>query len=54
MKKNHESYFLNEFYSLIHLDHPNIVRVNEVYEEEDCFKMVMNYCSYGDLGRYIK
>ena len=39
---------LNEFNILKSLDHPNIVRLYEFYEEEDRFAIVQELCKGGD------
>ena len=35
------------------MDHPNIVKFYEVYEDKKNFHLVMEYCSGGDLEKYM-
>lgn len=52
----------NELACMAHLDHPNILRVHEVFENDRCIQLVMAYCRGGHLmdrlfsqqGRYFK
>ena len=39
----------NEIYIMCHLDHPNIMRIKEVYESNDELFMVQEICTGGDL-----
>ena len=39
----------NELEALRSVDHPNIVKLYETYEDEYYFHMVMEYCEGGDL-----
>lgn len=50
--KNYER-FLNEINSLKTLDHPNIIKLFEVYESEEYVYLVMEYLSGGELFDYI-
>ena len=45
--------FLNELNILKTLDHPNIVKLFEIYEDEESIHLVMEYCSGGELFDYI-
>ncbi|CAI2364292.1 unnamed protein product [Moneuplotes crassus] len=40
---------LNELSTLKTLDHPNIVKLFEVYEDSESIHLVMEYCSGGEL-----
>ncbi len=33
------------------MDHPNIVKIQDVYEEADEYMMVMEYCEGGSLSK---
>ena len=35
------------------LDHPNIVKVYDVFDEEEIFAIVMEYASHGDLFNLV-
>lgn len=39
----------NEVDMLIRLDHPNIVNIYEVFEEEDCIILILEYMEGGEL-----
>ena len=41
--------FIQELKILQQIDHPNIIKFYEVYEEEHQFHLVMEYCQGGDL-----
>ena len=45
--------FLNELTSLKMLDHPNIVKLYEVYECENAVYLVQEFCDQGELFEYI-
>ena len=34
---------------LVRLDHPNIVNIYEVFEEEECIVLILEYMSGGEL-----
>ena len=36
------------------MNHPNIIKTHEVFEEKGRIFIVMEYCSKGDLYEYIK
>jgi serine/threonine protein kinase len=36
------------------LDHPNIIRLYEVFEDRDCVYLIQEYCGGGDLKEYMK
>ena len=40
---------LNEMGIMMSLDHPNIIRLHEVYDQENCYVMVMELWEAGDL-----
>jgi len=45
--------FINEINILRQLDHPNIIKLHEIWEwNEVCF-LVLEYCSGGELFHYI-
>lgn len=48
------SAFEAEMGLLRQMDHPNIVRVYEVYDYENFFFVVMEYCEGGELFHLIK
>lgn len=56
LKKNslNNEAFLNEISLLRRLDHPNVIRVVECIDDNNCFYLVEEYCSGGDLYDYIK
>ena len=39
----------NEIYIMCHLDHPNVMRIEEVYESNDVLYMIQEICTGGDL-----
>lgn len=43
----------NEIEMLVRLDHPNIVNIYEVFEEEDCIILILEYMQGGELYDYI-
>jgi len=45
--------FLNEVNALKTLDHPNVVKLFEIYEDDDHVHLVMEYLSGGELFDYI-
>lgn len=55
MNENIQNYdgFINEVDALKTLDHPNIIKLYEVYEAVDCVYLVLEYCEGGDLFDYI-
>jgi len=46
-------YVQNEVKVMKSLDHPNIVRFFENFEDENILYMVMEYCAGGNLLEYI-
>ena len=48
MKKSYEK-IMQEIIALKKLDHPNVVKYHETYEDEKNIYFVMEYCSGGDL-----
>jgi len=38
---------------LKHADHPNIINLSEVYEDELSIHLVMEYCNGGDLYEHL-
>lgn len=47
------SRFVNEVNSLKTLDHPNIIKIFEIYEGNTEVHLVMEYCSGGELFDYL-
>jgi len=49
---------INQLYSeiamLLNLSHPNIVRLIDAFALKDKFSFVMEYCSGGELSKYVK
>ena len=41
--------FIQELKIMQQIDHPNIIKFYEVYEEKFQFHLIMEYCSGGDL-----
>ena len=56
IKKKHvdSSEFYNEIEVLKALDHPNIIKLFDCYQDKSYFYMVEEYCSGGDLFDYIQ
>ena len=44
---------MGEVAALKTLDHPNIIKLYEVYEDKDCVYLVQEYCEGGELFDYI-
>lgn len=55
MNENIKNYdgFMGEVAALKTLDHPNIIKLYEVYEDKDCVYLVQEYCEGGELFDYI-
>ena len=47
--KTNEEDVINEVYSLIKMDHPNIVKIFEFYNGETEYFLIMEYCGGGEL-----
>lgn len=45
--------FMNEVAALKTLDHPNIIKLFEVYEDSKCVYLVQEFCEGGELFDYI-
>jgi calcium-dependent protein kinase len=45
--------FMRELQVLHELDHPNIIKLYETFEDEKYFHLVMEHCSGGDLYEHI-
>lgn len=45
-----DSIFANEIYILRLIDHPNIVKFHEVYQNNEYYYLCMDYCSGGELS----
>jgi serine/threonine protein kinase len=54
INKNSEQFdrelFLEELTVMQNIDHPNIVKFYEVFEDKFHYNLVMEYCSGGDLA----
>ena len=50
--KNHDN-FIKEIDILKSLDHPNIMKIYEFYEDPKNYHLVTEYCSGGELFDYI-
>lgn len=48
-----ESSFLNEISIMQSLDHPNVLKYYECFEDEFNYYIVMEYCNGGELLNYI-
>ena len=44
---------IREMQILIEMDHPNVIKVFKIYEEEANFSIIMEYCEKGELFNYI-
>ena len=47
-KKQHES-LLAQMAIMMPLDHPNIIKLHEVYDQPNCYVLVLELCEGGDL-----
>lgn len=45
--------FEREVAALVHLDHPNIIRIYDTFEEDGMFFIILEYCSGGNLKETI-
>ena len=45
--------FFSEVAVLTQLSHPNIIRLFDIFEDEEQQHMVMEYCEGGDLASYV-
>jgi serine/threonine protein kinase len=52
-KEEKSMMFSAEMSSLMQLDHPNIVRMYDVFTTERFFVLILEYCVGGDLGKEI-
>ena len=53
-QKNSEAEILNEIEILKKLDHPNIVRIFEIYSSTDNYYLITEFCKEGELYDQIK
>ena len=44
---------IREMEIIIEFNHPNVIRVHEIFETEDNYLIIMDYCSGGELFNYI-
>ncbi|CAD8051703.1 unnamed protein product [Paramecium primaurelia] len=51
--KGREDILANEIYMLQRLDHPNIIKFHEVYQNKQNFYICMDYCRGGELVEWI-
>ncbi|CAD8054893.1 unnamed protein product [Paramecium primaurelia] len=51
--KGREEVMANEIYMLKRLDHPNIIKFHEVYQNNQNFYICMDYCKGGELVEWI-
>lgn len=49
-----ESYLRAETKYLPRIKHPNVVRMVEFFEDDFALYFVMEFCDFGDLGKYLK
>jgi serine/threonine-protein kinase ULK/ATG1 len=49
-----QSYFKNEVALMKSLDHPNIVKLYDVIQQNNKIYMILEYCNGGDLSKYIR
>jgi calcium-dependent protein kinase len=42
---------LREAYLHLHLDHPNIVKLYDIYEDDEEYHSVLEYCEGGSLSK---
>ena len=54
LKQTGESKFFEEVEILKSLDHPNILRVFEFYQNEKKYYLITEYCSGGNLFNQLK
>ena len=47
-------FFKNQLAALCHLEHPNIIKIYDYFEEENLNFVVTEFCTKGTLERYIK
>jgi calcium-dependent protein kinase len=52
--KNKESDVFNEFAILRELDHPHIVKLHELYQDEKYYYLITEYCVGGELFEKIR
>ena len=44
---------IREMVFIIEFDHPNVVKVHEIFETEENYLIIMDYCPGGELFNYI-
>ena len=52
--KKHEQQLLQETSILSQIDHPNIVKLLEVYQDPECYYLISEFCSGGELFERLK
>jgi len=53
LNKNENEYIKSEINILKKLSHPNIVKIYEFYESDNCFYIINEYCKEGQLYDYL-
>ena len=53
IEKNDLERIQREISIIKNLNHPNIVKINEIFENENYYFLIMDYCSKGELFDYI-
>ena len=53
LNKNENEYIKGEINILKKLSHPNIVKIYEFYESDNCFYIINEYCKEGQLYDYL-
>ena len=54
INKNEDDLIKSEINILKKLSHPNIVRIYEFYESDNCFYLINEFCKMGQLDDYLK
>jgi len=54
IKKRFESRVKSEITIQLQMEHPNILQLHDVFEDESFVYLVLDYCPNGDLSKYMK